>query len=294
MKMKYFKSLMVLILFFAVIINIQGCVSIPVYKSSVSFENPYARLNIIDIEPNKEESSGVLLRMNPPNLGIFKYNEENTLFARIKDKKGLKFDFNMIREDSYQPGSREDSHVIISETKFEKKGGKIATEIEVNSRGEIIRFIKGSHRSQIGRFEIKDWTRTPILPEGKVKIGDVWEWEEIMDARMKSFLIKDIAPEPYVIRATSILKGFASVDNVRCAVIETSAVQQKTQHVKVLFSRFDFTINSTIKDITYIDYAKGAVIAQITMTESRTQSEQTFLNDVGRGQSIAYLITDGE
>ena len=283
-----------LVFLFGAAILLPGCVSIPVYKSTVAFENPYAYLRIIESEPTKDERAGVLLRIHPSSTDAHRYHEDNTLFARIKDTKGLKFNFTMERLDTYREGSREDSYVVHSKTTFDRKGGKLESEIELSSRGEIVRFIRGLHRSQIGKFEIAEWTRTPLFPEERVTIGDSWNYEEVMDVQMKSFWVKDIKPEPYAIHARSTLRGFALVDTVRCAVIETQVNQQKEQHLKTLFQTLRFTIHTHITETTYLDCATGTIVAQIAMTDSYTESPHPFLNDVGKGQHIVYLVSDDE
>ncbi|MBU1862734.1 MAG: hypothetical protein KKH94_03595 [Candidatus Omnitrophica bacterium] len=265
-----------------------GCAGLSFKRVSVDFENPYARLEIVQAEPTKEEIAGVVLRIFAPHQGHHTYGEEMIMFAQIAGDEGIRLHVKKHRKDTYHT-VRKNAFIVQSETKFEHSTEKLVSELELNSRGGIVRFINGSHHSKMVRLTIKNWKRTPMFPEGQVKIGDCWNWEEVMDVRLKLFLIKEKKPTPYIIRAKSTLAGFAWVGGIRCAVIKTIAVEQKRQHLKFLFKNIDLNINTQIEEQTYLDYATGTVVVQIVTTLNRTESSDALLSDISRSQSIVYL-----
>lgn len=270
--------------------SVSGCVSLPLTHERVVFDDPWMMLGIRDVEPTEQEQAGVLLRMNMPENRAYTYEERARIFGMIQDKKGVKFDVQGMRVDTYSEGSSNDTYVLESRTKMKGGQGRLFSTLERTDRGAIVAFIKGMHYMGMGKLRLQDWTRTPIFPEGSVRIGDVWEYTERMDARIQSWFVKDIAPEPYVITATSKLTGFATVDGVRCAVVETTATERKHQILKVLFKRVECLIDAEIRERKYVDYMSGCVVAKITDTKSRTQGVNMPLSDRGESRMIVSLV----
>lgn len=263
-----------------------GCAGLLFQKGTVRFQDPYAKLGIVPAEPTPQEKAGVLLRLNPDFSHPVRSVEEMTVFASIKEGKGLHFDLLLRRTDRFEPGRRKNSYALRSDTAFEGDGGRLIEEVELTDRGEMTGFIRGSHDSKIGKFEITDWKRTPLFPEGPVKVGETWDYEEVMSVRIRSRWIREMNPQPYRIHAVSRLAGFALMRDVRCAVIETRATQTKREHFKVFFKEMIFDMFTEITENSYLDYARGLVLARITRHQSYTRGINVPLAEEGRSQSV--------
>lgn len=279
-----------LLLIFFVLVLIQGCAGLHLTLAPVEFENPFLRLGVKDVAPADAEKSGVLLRLLPPSNGILKSHEEITMFVKIQQGQGARTKFAMNHTDTYQPTPQKDVMKVHSEISFEGEGGHITQELESDTRGRIVRFIRGSHQSKVGKFEIKSWTRTSVFPEQPVKIGDSWNYEESMEVRLSSKWVKEKNPMPNTIKAKSTLKGFAEVKGKRTAVIQTQSQETKHEILKVLFRTIAFTIHTVIQETSYLDYQNGIVAARITTTQSETTSSLPGLEDFGQSQSIEYVV----
>lgn len=269
-----------------------GCAGLEIRKADVIFEDPVVRLGITPVEPTEAEKAGVELKLLAPADGLLRSREENTIYAVIREGKGLQMKLIMDRTDRYLAGSRPDSYEIVSETTLDGQKGNLTEEKEVSQRGEILRFVRGLHDSKIGKFRIMDWQRTPMFPSGPVKIGDTWEYEETMDIRMESRWIKEIDPRPFKIKSSSRLDGFAMIKDVRCAVIKTRTGDTRRQHFKLFFKNMIYDIRTQIEQTEYLDYARGRVVAKSTRTHSQTTGINISMNDEGQSQSIYYALPD--
>lgn len=267
---------------------VSGCAGLVFQKGPVGFADPAAKLGITPAEPTLVERAGVVLRLAPDFSKPVKSLEELTVFAMIKEGKGIRFDLFLRRTDRFQPGRQKNSFRQVSEGAFEGGRGRLFEEVELSDRGELTGFFKGLHDSRAGKFTITDWTRTPLFPEGPVTIGESWEYEEAMSVRIQSRWFREIDPQPYRIRAVSRLAGFALVDSVRCAVIETQATQTKRQHFKVLFKEVTFDMVTRITENTYLDYAHGRVLARVARHESFSHGVNVPLTEE-RSQSLYRL-----
>ncbi len=267
-----------------------GCIGFPLKSSEVVFINPYQYLGVIPVAPNKEEKAGIQLRLKPSYQKIEQFHEETTLFAKIQNGKGVQMQLVMDRTDRYATTEKQGVYRLLSETTIENQGGKLIEEKDLNERGEIVRLIRGTHRSKIGTFEVMRWNRQPIYPEREVKIGDQWNYEELLEVRLKSAWVKEVDPEPFQIQARSILKGFAIVKGRRCAIIETSSLQSRKEHLKLFFKKLIFNMESQIQQTIFLDYEAGHVIATITQIHSRTTGINVVMDDEGQSQSISYVV----
>lgn len=276
------------LLLFLVVSFSSSCVSLQI--AEVRFENPSARLGVVPVDPTPQEAAGVQLRILPPPESLIRSREEHTLYARIKNGKGIQMQIVMDRTDRFQPGSRPDSFVVLSDATFQKRKGRLLEEVEMSSRGEILRLIQGLHRSKLGNFKITNWTRTPVFPSKPVQGGEEWSYEEKMEVRIQSRWIQEIDPQPYEMKATSRLEGFAQVRGRRCAVIKTRTFQIKHEHLKALFKELVFDIHTQIEETTYLDYANGVAVGRITETKSFTKGINFPMADTGRSQSIFYIL----
>jgi hypothetical protein len=126
-----------------------------------------------------------------------------------------------------------------------------------------------------------------MYPEGPVKIGEVWRYQESLVLRVDSAWIKQKEAFPYVIDATSNLAGFVAVKGRRCAVIETAADQIQTQRFKILLKNILLYSRSKVRETTYLDYKTGRVMAKIVKTQTYTNSGDGNINDYSISQTIS-------
>lgn len=268
---------------------VTGCAALKFQTGDVFFEDPALKLNIRELEPTDEEKAGIELKRLAPKSAKLNYRSEDRIFARIQNKRGMRLDFVMQRRENYSAGKRPGTFLMKADTVVDQEGGNLFEEMEISKRNEIVEFKQGFHRSEIGKFKILNWTRTPAFPETKVKVGDSWSYEEKMDIRIESFWIKEMDPTPQVLRAESTLTGFADIGGTRTAVIKTLSRQTKRQNFKLMFKKIQFDIDTEIEDIGYWDYQKGILIASVTRTKSWTQGVNLTLEDYGESQALTYL-----
>ncbi|MBI3313719.1 MAG: hypothetical protein HYZ83_05750 [Candidatus Omnitrophica bacterium] len=278
--------------FFLVIFLLNGCASLVFKQAPVQFEDPVIRLSIVDRTPTPEEASGITLRLIPPPDGVEQALEKTQMFAQIKNNQGLKVEMTRKQKNHYESIGGTPHYLLKSETVIEEGGGAMLEETEISDRGEIIKFIRGHHKSKIGTFRIEKWNRTSVLPEGPVKIGDTWNYEEILSLKLESLLVKQKNPLPYVLRATSTLEGFAAVKGKPVAVIKTRASQTKQEEMKILFKTIKMTIQATIDETNYFDWKNGKVIAKVTRINSFSYTPDAKFTDTGQSQSIYEMIDE--
>jgi len=276
--------------FLAVPFLLGGCVGLQFTVTDVAFEDPYERLGIISVDPNDEETHGVLLRFKPPPDRKTHLRGETILFARIKEGRGARARIVMNEIRTYEPGSREDSYRQLSLTTFEKQKGTLVEELEVTERGEIIQFIRSLHTSSLGAFDITEWSRSPMLPEGYVRVGDSWRYGETMNIHMKSKWVKDLDPTPFQINATSTLEGFAVVGGRRTAMIKTRVLKTRRENLKVLWKTLTLDVQMQIEEITFLDYKAGTVLAQIIDTQNFTSGVNVPFADQGQSRTVMFDV----
>ncbi len=279
-------------LFIMVLLPFYGCAGLDFHITEVAFENPFQRLEVVNVKPDSEEQRGVLLRLKPPPTNILKSREETTMYALIpqKENQGIQVKLNEFRTSFYALGSQPDSYRVRSESVIEKQSGammdKLTDELEVTDRDEIVKLIQGLHDTQSGKFKVTHWTRTPVLPEKPVKIGDTWHYEESM-----TLLIDPKAvPSQHKFEAQSKLVGFAEVKGRRCAVIETNAKQIETQRSKIFFKNKILYHRAQVQETAYLDYRTHARAAAITKIQTDTNSADGKVDIHSMAQSVYYLL----
>lgn len=277
------------LLIFLACVLLVGCVGLQLRQKNVLFESPVSRLGLQEAEPNAVEKAGVVLRFNPAPSGLRRSQEESVVYAQVKNNRGTEFRLVQNLTEEFRPGSRKDSYLKLGHTTFEGAPGELIEDAELTTRGEIVRFIRGRHDSKMGKFLIVDWKRTPTVPAGPVKIGDTWNYEETMDVRLESWLIKEVDPKPFKIKAACTLTGFAVMKGKRVAVVKIATKLKRLQCLKVLYKQLAMDIKTDVDEIDYIDYAEGVVLAKITRTRSSSDEWLYDIHDKAVGQSVFFV-----
>lgn len=267
-----------------------GCATLGLTKGPVQFVNPYTRLSIVEQEPNEQEQEGLLLRLDLEAKGIVQSEEEITAFENIKDNEGVKAELKRIIMERIGPGSRKDSFNVYRIITFEDQPSEMIEEYEVSTRGEIVEFIQGYHKSRMGNIKILSLRRTPTFPEEKVQIGDTWKYNEVMNVKIESKFVKQKNSLPYTMSGTVEFIGIAMARGKRCAVLQTSATATRNEQLRILFKNLALQIQAEIEKVTYFDYQEGKVVAEITRTKTHTVNPDTGFNSRGRSQSIFYTF----
>ncbi|MDD5085852.1 MAG: hypothetical protein PHE61_07420, partial [Candidatus Omnitrophica bacterium] len=272
------------------LLSVGGCAYMSSKNEPVSFNDPALVLKITESKPTPEESNGISLRLLVPPKNEIHAEEDLKVYSQLHDGRGLSLNLRQKITVTYKPVAGKDSYIQHTVITFEGEGGKVTEALEISPRGEIVRFIEGHHKSKIGKFRILSESRTPMYPEGPVKIGDKWRYEEKVDARLESFWIKEENPTPYNLQADSQLTGFAQVNGHRCAVIKTTSTQTKTEIMKILLNTVTVDIRSAVEETAYLDYANGILIAKVTQTRSHSLFPSLNMEDDGVSQSIYRVI----
>ena len=265
-----------------------GCAGLQFKSETVSFDSPAKILQLKEVEPNAEELNGVTLRFLVPESRELHAKERLKVYSRLKDNQGMALDLDQNVLMTFRPVEGKDSYVQRTVATFEN-GGEILEEIETSPRGEILKLIEGKHDSPAGKFNMISETRTPMVPQEAVKIGDRWTYDSSMDVRLESFWIKEQNPTPYQVKAESELTGFAEALGHRCAVIKTVSKETKNEVVKVLFKTIDATIETEIIETAYLDYKHGWIVGKVTESKSHTVFQNLKIEDHGISQSIFYV-----
>ena len=279
-------------LFIQALVLLCGCAGLGLHIADVAFENPLQRLGVINVEPNSEEQGGILLRLKPPQTYIVKSREETTMYALMpqKENQGIQVKLTELQTSFYAPGSQPNSYRVRSESFIKKESGavldKLMDELEVTDRDEILKLIQSLHDTKSGKFKVTSWTRTPVLPEKPVKIGDAWNYEE----SMALMLDPKTAPSQHRFEAKSKLVGFAEVKGHRCAVIETEAKQIETERSKVFFKNRILYNRTKVQETAYLDYRNNVRVAAITKIQTDTNSVDGKIDLHSIAQSVYYLL----
>ncbi len=267
-----------------------GCMGLQFRTAPVQFENPFERFDITPVQPNDAEAAGITLRLLPPPGGLSKSREEMVMFMQIQNGQGKRIATVQTQTGRYGAGTGQDSYHLYSETVFEDGGGRLNSEMEVSNRGEILRWIGGAHQSRAGKFIIRDWKRTPVLPQEAVRPGASWQYEETMDMKLDSFWIKQLDSAPYQMKVTSTLTGFATVRGRRAAVIQSHAKKTELQHFKVWWMKIGLALEANLDELAYLDYESGQILAKIVTAQTKTVNDKTGATDDGVSQSVWYPL----
>ena len=266
------------------VLSFCGCTGLSFRTAPVDLGDPFTSLGIVSVSPNTEEQSGVLLRFLIPPGNVQNLTEETKIYAHVRGNTGSLLELIRKIKETYAPGTRPDSFILRSASWFRGLSGAILEESEMTQRGEILKLIKGEHNAKDGKFTITRWTRTPVLPEGPARIGDLWKYEEVMELR----IAKQGSTSPYKMVASSRLTGFAKVRGRRCAVIETTADQIQTERLRVFFMDLTLYIRAKVQETAYLDYQSGTVAARIARIRSSVNSTDSRIDDQSISQTLSY------
>lgn len=272
------------------IIFIAGCATLQMKFEEVRFEEPTKFLEIKNSEPTPDETFGIMLRFSKPKNSKLEYLEKTQIFVQIEKKEGLPISFTTKNEQIFLDGKAPDSWIVRNiSTVEDSPDQKSDTEIEMNSRGEILRFIRGEHMTKDGKLIIQNWTREPIFPDFPVKPGDKWKYKESIDAKLDSFWIKRENESPDSAEASCVLEGFADVNGKRCAVISSRIKCVKEEKISAIFKKIQLRVTSFGTEKMYFDYNSGYIIGKIVETKHFTISAKGDFSDYTESQTLTIL-----
>jgi|GEM_PF-2080195 len=275
--------------FLSFVFAMAGCAGLTFQTAPVTFAHPFFQTNFADLPPNETESAGVPLVFKIPEPNTLFYKGSILLFAQEKEGKAMKFDFNIVRSEEYAPAGDEGDFMQEIVHDIDKGGGRIDEKMTVSPNGAVKKFIKGEHRSELGKFDVATYKRTPTFPDHSVKVGDSWSYEEELSIKIRSFWVKQKKPSEKKIITQATLKGFTTAAGKRVAVILTESQEKSLEEFSFLFKDIQIDVDSKIEEIVYFDYAAGIVVRRLTNTLTNSAVLGTSFSDVGKSQMYFYL-----
>jgi hypothetical protein len=272
---------------FAALVLLSGCASIK--REKVEFINPYTILSVEKTDPDAAELKGVALRLKKQDAPVV-YNDIVQVYTQISEGTAIPVNVKKSRKVIFKSGKSPETFQIVTETNTTKSNLREGIEeVEVDSRGQIIKFIKGEFTTKHGKMTFLSHKRSPIFPEKKVKVGDKWSYEEQLEMKFDSSLISRKSEKPDDIKVNCVLTGFALVQGRRCAVIKSRTVTKRVEHYSTLWKEMKFNVNIYVYETLYFDYQRGILAGSITKTDSYSTSEKLDFSDMSRSQSISVI-----
>ena len=275
-------------LFFAVLFSFcSGCAT--VQRKKIEFINPYTILPVTRVAPDDSESKGVLLRLKAQPLPVV-YKDIVQIYTQIEGDSAIPVDITKFRELSFKEGSSPKSFILSTKTTTNESESRSGTEeIELDSRGAIVNFIKGEFTTKYGEMTVLSHKRSALFPAKPVSVGDKWDYTEEVEMKFDSTLVSRENDMPDKIKVECQLQGFALFDGLRCAVISTKTITRRVEHYSTFWKDVDFDVNLYTNEIIYFDYKRGLILGSTTKTDSYSNSKKLDFSDVSRSQSITIL-----
>ena len=279
-------------LFLGLLFFCSGCASLE--RKKVEFLNPYTILPVTRVAPDDSESKGVLLRLKPQPAPVT-YREVMQVYTQIKDGTAVPLDITKIQELSFKEGSSSNSFILSTKTNAMGSDSQTGSEeLELDSRGAILNFIKGELTTEYGDMIFLSHKRSAIFPAEPVAVGDKWSYDEEVEFKFDSAFVDRTTKEPDKIGVECKLDGFALFDGVRCAVISTKTITHKAEHYSALWKDMDLDINIYANEIIYFDYKHGLVLGRTMKTDSYSTSKSPEFSDISRSQSVSIIEKDAK
>jgi len=266
---------------------LSGCATI--HREKIAFINPSTVLLAEKTSPNEIEKKGVVLRFKRQEKPII-YNDIVQVYTQISGETAIPVDVRKSRKIIFKKNRSPEVFHIVTETTTTKSDLRQGIEdMEVDSRGQIVKFIKGEFTTKHGKMTFLSHKRSPVFPDKKVVVGDKWSYEEQMEMRFESSLISRKSEKPDEIKVDCILTGFTVLQGRRCAVITSRTVTKRIEHYSTLWKDMTFNVNIYVDEILYFDYQQGIIAGTVTKTDSYSSSEKLDFSDVSRSQSISII-----
>ncbi|MBI4431680.1 MAG: hypothetical protein HY587_08225 [Candidatus Omnitrophica bacterium] len=266
-----------------------GCAGLMFQMAPVGFQHPFFQMTFPDLLPNEAESAGVQLALKMPEAGGLRYKGNILLFARERNGEGIKFGFDILRLEKFEPAGGDGTFTHEIRHEIDKGGGQIHEKMIVAPDGAVKKFLKGEHRSKLGKFDVLEYRRPPLFPDHPVKMGDRWAYEEEITVKLRSFWIKQKRPSHKKILARSELKGFTTAGGRRVAVVYTEAEEQSSEEFSIMFKDIKMDVSTKIEEIIHFDYERGAVLRRLTNTLTQNTVPGLGISETGKSQSFFYL-----
>ncbi len=201
----------------------------------------------------------------------------------------MKFDFSILCSEEYTPAGNKGDFTQEIVHDVDKGGGRIDEKMTVSPNGAVKEFIKGEHRSKLGKFDVTEYKRTPTFPGHPVKVGESWTYEEDLSIKIHSFWVKQKKPSKKKIITQATLKGFTTAAGRRVAVILTESQEKSLEEFSFLFKDIQIDVDSKIEEVIYFDYAAGIIVRRLTNALTNSAVVGTSISDVGKSQMYFYL-----
>ena len=281
------------LLFSIMLLSLTSCTTfMATERVKVTFKPVDSLLSYKLIKPDDSLKNGVLLRLKPQKKMAY-YVDDVEMYSQISDDStGVRVFLEKCRDVFFEKGPLDDSFYKTIITKMVKNNEKRGEEkILLNSRGKILKFVKGKFFSKRGELTFLSHCRTSMYPEKKVKPGDRWSYMESMDVLLDTPFFSKKPNTPQVINVNCVLKGFAIINSRKCAVITTTTFSRRSDTYSSFFK--DITVETTIfaDETIFFDFEKGIILASITKTDSTSTSENGDFADISKSRIVSVLKT---
>jgi len=278
--------LSLLLILFSLFLS-SGCSTIK--REKIAFIDSNTILPVKKTTPDLSEKKGILLRLKKQKNPVI-YKDIVQIYTQISEDTAIPVDVRKSRKVTFRDGSTPSTFQIVTETTTSKSNLRQGIEeIEVDPRGQIIKFIKGEFTTKHGKMTFLSHKRTPTFPEKAVCVGDKWSYEEQLEMKFDSSLISRKSEKPDNIKVDCLLTGFVVLGGRRCAEITTRTVTNRVEHYSTLWKDMVFNVKIYVDEVIYFDYKRGIIAGSVTKTDSYSTSEKLDFSDVSRSQSISII-----
>jgi len=250
-----------------------ACATTSLKRTQIKLMDVSEKLSVKSAKPNSDEAKGVLLRLKAPAKPL-RYRDTLQMFAQIQDDTAIPLNVDKTRTVAFK-NVRVDKKRALQVTVLTKAkdGTDVGKEIFTESdRGEILSFHSGVFTRDAGTLKVLSHTRTAVFPEGKVKIGDKWSYDETMENELAGSWMSQRSESPTKIKVVCELTGFADVLGHRCAVITSKTVSHGKGIYNVFWKDTKVKIDAYATETAYFDYKQGVEVATVTRCDSSMSS----------------------
>lgn len=256
----------------------------------IQWVDPYEKLGILQDDPTPEEEEGILLRNYPPQSGEERWRREVYTFSLVQNGQGI---YSFATNDqiiTYQLAAQPGTFIKTTKDIYGSAGQSVEV-IEQSELGEVLRLLDAYMNINGIQSRITDYYRTSFFPESPAKIGDMWEYEGQFQMHVpppgKKYKVQS---GPVKFKVTSMLVGFADVNGIRTAVIQSERSQwQREIHIKGDEQRI-FDNESFVTEWEFWDYSTGTMVAAYNFGDYITRTPDDGREAVNQGQQFLYRI----
>jgi len=259
----------------------------------VRWADPYVKLNVVPDDPIPEEEDGIELRHLPALGRTERWRKEVLTYSFVQNGVGLMDYAAHDQAISYEPGNQPGAFIKSTREFYTHTNppGESIEVVEQDQLGEILQLIDAHMDMPNGQSRIVNYYRSNFFPESEAVPGDLWEYEGRFEMVVPN-MSKEYAIErsPFEFKAVSTLAGFAEINGVRCAVIQTEKAQKQREIHRKGKEQITLDNESTVTEWEFWDYGAGALVARHTIGDYKTRNASDGKEVLKHSQTFVYRI----